>query len=805
MRHVLTRREFISSVPAAAALLSSAASGQSLRTEKAEDTLAIVSKYKAVFTQPPAKVPTVVSPDTPFLGNGDLLAAFAGDPNLVQFWVTTNDFWELRDWGGPRPMGRIVVQLRELEGATYHVEQDLATATLTASFTARDKTLTLTSWVAAEENLLVIEFDIEGGSMEGQISFRFPDELGLGVSKKIERNREGQSVYDQGGEPWATHLPVEERNWDDGLLTAQRIFPSGDQPTRLALAGRFIEQRGTDNDFLIEPGKKQIFFAAIRSWFKTSNPLQSARDRVLGIDRSELAALREQLREWWANYWNTSLVEIGEPSIERQYYVSHYNMGVLSRDPDFPPCDYGISTSDDPSSAGDYKLNYNYQAGFLGLNAAGRFQQTACYDAPGLAHLPRACADAREILGHDGAYMSLGLGPKGSVPEHIWLGQKSQNAFYLVDTAERWYLTRDLDYALKVYPMVREVANFWEADLRYEKDRYLVVDDSGQEGAVHHCINPSSGVAFVRMAMRLILDMSAALGVDAGKREKWRHIQDHVGPIPIKDGGTLRTYLGSSRLPSSAASLQDIFLPKGALEGKQVIVFEEVGYDWSFGCSVQTIPIYPAGEIGLDSEPGLLEAARNTVALRSEMDRVPPPGRGPAAGASRPRLRRGAWFDSNHGCIFFPASVRIGYDPEVIWTNLREWCEHHVWANGFRNDVGDGIENYSTVPNTIHEMMLLSHENVLRFFRVWPRKLVPNARFANLWAYGAFRVSAMLEGGEVSYVRVISEKGRDCTVENPWPGRLVRVVRTEHAPERMQGTRLTIKTSPGEKFELQRI
>ena len=80
-----------------------------------------------------------MSVDAPFLGNGDLLAAFAGEPHLLQFWLTTNDFWELRPWGGPRPLGRIVLEVPALKNATYHVEQDLTQATLTGTFAAAGK------------------------------------------------------------------------------------------------------------------------------------------------------------------------------------------------------------------------------------------------------------------------------------------------------------------------------------------------------------------------------------------------------------------------------------------------------------------------------------------------------------------------------------------------------------------------------------------------------------------------------------------------------------------------------------------
>jgi hypothetical protein len=62
-----------------------------------DPALDIVSQHKIVYTTPPSHIPKSVSIDAPFLGNYDLLTAFAGDPQHPQFWVTTNDFWELRD------------------------------------------------------------------------------------------------------------------------------------------------------------------------------------------------------------------------------------------------------------------------------------------------------------------------------------------------------------------------------------------------------------------------------------------------------------------------------------------------------------------------------------------------------------------------------------------------------------------------------------------------------------------------------------------------------------------------------------
>jgi hypothetical protein len=609
-----SRRQFIQllTVVTAAGLLPKdetivEAKGKKAPSLHVDEARPVVSRHKIVTTAPPSHIPKATSADALFLGNGDLLAAFAGEAHQPQFWVTTNDFWELREWGGPRPLGRIIFEMPELANAKYDCSLDLVSATLTATFTSGAVVVTMASWIAADTNLLVVEFACSGGSVDGQVSFCFPDEIGYGVAANDYWNYSG-STLDR-----LNHLPFQEKQWANGLLSADRTYNiETDQVSRLTMAARFIEPSaapGGDGKFHLKQDSKITFTAVFRSWFKTVRPLDAVRYAASTISAADILDHRKQHQQWWDRYWSTSIVEIPDPTIELQYYRSHYNMGSLSRDPDFPPCDYGLSTSDDPVSCADYKIDYNYQAGFLGLNVAGRFEQTVVYDSPGLAHLPRACADAVKLLGHGGAYMSLGLGPRGMVPEHIWLGMKSQNAFYLVNTAERWYLTRDIEYARRVYPLVREVARFWEQDLTLVKGHYPVIDDSGQEMTGHHCVNNSAGIAFVQLAMRLALDISAQLNVDADTHDLWRHILANVGPLPIRDAGTLHSVFSSPGM-----DLQNIF-PKGSLKGKPIIAFEGEGIDYSFE-GIQTFPIYPAGQIGLSSDPKLLQAAHNTVGLR---------------------------------------------------------------------------------------------------------------------------------------------------------------------------------------------
>ena len=113
---------------------------------------------------------------------------------------------------------------------------------------------------------------------------------------------------------------------------------------------------------------------------------------------------------------------------------------------------------------------------------------------------------------------------------------------------------------------------------------------------------------------------------------------------------------------------------------------------------------------------------------------------------------------------------------------------------------GGGIENCCGVPATINDMLLQSHEGLLRLFPVWPEN--QDAKFENLRAYGAFLVSSAKRDGKVEYVKIFSEKGRKCILHNPWPGKSVQIVREKGLKEKVNGSRIIIKTEKEELLTL---
>ena len=177
-----------------------------------------------------------------------------------------------------------------------------------------------------------------------------------------------------------------------------------------------------------------------------------------------------------------------------------------------------------------------------------------------------------------------------------------------------------------------------------------------------------------------------------------------------------------------------------------------------------------------DSDPGLLEISRNMIDAM------------------------GRWNDSNGSSSWYAACARVGYDPKKILAGLNDMYSRHTLPNKLLNFGGGGIENVSPALG-VTEMLLQSHEGVIRFFPVWPKE--QDARFGSLRAVGAFLVSAELTNGVVRAVKIRSEKGRACTVQNPWPGKNVQLVRNGKAAETATGARFTWGTAPGEILELQ--
>ena len=783
------------------------------------EAVRLVSPYRAVWTAPTTRTPANHSVDGPLMGNGDMKIAVGGPAEEQRFYIAKNDLWRLKsqiDQSCPVGFGHLAIRIPALKGASYHIEQTWAEPETVGTFKKDGTTVRMRGMVAATRNLLVLELEAEGKTVEGEAVLRVA--AGRGSLSRTEQRGSvhiGQRAFIEDVDipsgaavAWTTTGgdtgPLGKEESGTALAQKYRVQLGREQhgkrryvETEVLEKGKWVHVAGTwdgsrmaahvdgeevrgEGDpapnpvgvsFTLAPGNPLTLVMAMDSVFKNEDYVEAVVKALPDVsDESALSDIRKKHAQWWAGYWAKSYVEIGDPLLEQHYYRSLYGMGALSRDPRFPPGLFGVVTTDHPWWAGDYHLNYNHVSPFYALYSANRVKQGDPEDAPILDFRERGRWYAKNMFNMRGVHYPVGIGPlgievtRGGIPGEsklmgMFFGQRSNPAYCLVNIAQRWRTTLDPEYGKKVYPYVLEVVSFWEDYLTYEKGpdgemRYAIYGDSVHEGSGKD-MNPILTLGLLRNSFDLALGMSKELGVDAQRREKWEHILKHLSSWTTQQMG-----------------------------GKEVFRYTEKGTHWWGSNTLGIQHIYPAGAIGLDSDAKWIRICHNTIAVM------------------------GRWIDSNGSNSFFPAAVRVGYDPVAILTQLQRYTRN-TYPNGFQLGNPHGIENFSTVPNTINEMLCMSHvpvgdpdrnESVIRPFAVWPRDR--DARFENIRCWGAFLVSSALAGGEVQYVKLHSERGRDCTMQNPWPGKGVQVFRGAKPAEILSGERVTFKTSAGEEIVL---
>ena len=719
-----------------------------------EKSREIISRHHILFEVPPSAIPSTVSVDAPLLGNGFTAVAISGDPARQVLRVARNDFWRLKSMHGhgyPAPLGKIIIDIPALEGASYLVDQSLYDARTRSVFTKGGMTVKYDTYVAAGDDVMIVEITAEGGDVEGTLSLALPEP--------------GAEIIVPEGAPYLFPTVDSTGVTAEGVLFLSRAFREGvDIPTEGVIAARIMDG-GPDGKFTVSRDKPVRMAFAFSSGFKSDEPLRAV-IRTAGETASAKGIARVERRhaEWWRDFWAESYVTIPDEAIEKQYYLSNYTLASCSRDMDFPPSIFGSwITAELPGWSGDYHLNYNHLAPYYGLYSSNHIAQAEPHISPLLAFIPRGEYYSNRIAGIDGGLLfPVGIGPLGiettrvigeghsdwiinsSEDEGMFWGQKSNSAYCMVNVAAQFYTTYDCRFAQKAYPLVKGVATFWENYLQRDSTgRYVVLNDAIHEGT-YGTKNGILSLGLVRMVMQTALDMSRFLDLDSRRRPLWEDILDNIADFPLQER-----------------------------DGKTVFRYSEKGPAWWGDNTLGIQHIYPAGQIGPDSDPVLLGIARNTIEVMAR------------------------WSDFNGTNSFFPSAVRVGHDPRTILDHLHAYSLN-TYPNGFQRGNPHGIENLSTVPNTINQMYCTGHQGVVRIFPVWPRDT--DVSFRNLRVEGAFLVSASISGGEPGPVTIFSEKGRPCTLVNPWAAGGISVENGRSSRQSLSGERITFETEPGEIY-----
>jgi alpha-L-fucosidase 2 len=503
----------------------------------------------------------------------------------------------------------------------------------------------------------------------------------------------------------------------------------------------------------------------------SEDPLAVARAAVRRVlDRGWEVALHEHSL-WWSRFWDISRVAIPDAQIQRQYDLCKYYYGSASR-PGAPPMPLqGLWTADEgglPPWKGDYHNDLNTQMTYLACHTAGLREAEESFIQFNWKLLPRFREFARNFYGVAGAavpgVMALdgqALGGWAQYSLSPTMGAWVAHSFYL-----QWKHHPDArDLRDRLYPFCKEIGTTIAA-LIYEnaEGRLRLPLSSSPEifdNSYRAWLPPNSNfdLALLRWLFGALAEMATALdeGSDA---QRWT---------------------------AYATSLEyyDVDPATGSLTCARGVPFSESHRHFS-----HALAIHPLGILNVRGD------ARDVAVIRSTMRELS-------------RLGTSAWCGYSFAwmaCL----CARTG-DAAGALDYLQKFVSAFCGRNGFHlngDQSGTGLSSFTYRPFTlegnftamqaVHEMLLQSWGGLIMI-----APAIPDAwkeiRFQNLVAEGGARVSARVDGGITTALRIVApdDAGAEPVIirlADPFRGATAKWV---GATPRLNGGVYEFKVEPG--------
>lgn len=672
-------------------------------------------------------------PSGAMCGNGDLGIVFDNNENDLIIHVSKCDFWKFNSGahndGGIKTVGNIVIKNINLSG--YNIKQYFNQGLLECKFGDTEIEL-----FVAPENLVCFRIKVPEGTDSNAVDIEMPD----------------------------TCNSINSTFTQNGVKCCTRKF-EGKELERDSAVILCLNQSDTSTT----NGYSSVcYFISAVTNFDCEQYTEKGIDMAKSCDY-DTAKIRTQKK--WEDFFSASKVTLEDKEIEKFYNSSLYHLAGCMGNKEFPPGLFGNFITDDFFPwAGDYHMNYNYEAPYYCIFSANHPELFEGYMTP-VNEMSDEAARFAKMFGCNGYAFPVSFGPKAldvytqaNCKEHgiLFLGQKSHAAYACVIPIMHWFATYDKEYAVEnYYNFVFNVAAFWEDYLVKKNGRYIIKNDAAHEIPYYRgekfryithkgqieAVNAINSLGLVKLLFNGIYDMAKELNLNPEKYALWQDIIENLSDFP--------TFIK---------------------HGKKCFRYSKRGIRWRDENTVGLQHIYPASQIGLSSGEKLLKIARNTYFIND---------------------RR---LDDNGSNSYLPAGARIGVDPDFIIEGIHQNIKEFALPNRLFRHHGGGIEHLTMVPATVNEMLLQGHEGIIRLFPCWNKN--SNASFENLRADGAFLVSAKLENQKISSIKIKSLKGRKCTVEYPDIKCVIREADKAEIKFSKDGNTVSFETQPDTVYTL---
>jgi hypothetical protein len=603
-------------------------------------------------------------------------------------------------------------------------------------------------------------------------------------------------------------------------------------------------------------GSYTLLIASAATFDANEDVLAAAFANLDAAEALGTAALEQESRDWWHDFWSQGHIELSSADgevdfVERNYHYFLYVMASSSRGK-FPPKFNGMlwNTGGDLRTWGAQHWFANLSCYYEALPATGRFDlMDPMYDMYS-GMLPACSVAARQQWGSQGMFIpeTTYFDGLGKLPDDI---AAEMRELYLLRKPWDQRSTRFRAYAETKHPHSSRWN--WIQTAGWQQGHYVLADrGSGPYGPVTHNFGTTAKVAYL-FWRRYEFTMDLAWLRDRGYpmlKSAAEFYRNHPnvrrgddGRIHIHNSNSNESVFGARDTDEDLAAMHGIFA--AAIRAGRILRADpELQSSWTeFHASLSPLPTSDDPEA---LKPDTYHGAR--VFVRGLKPAVKAGGGLLPDGNSLPM-----WFfdlcnvesagaqllETAHAT--FAAYLRNGLDPKMPVGVLSKWpiaaaCIGR--ADAVRvlipNQIraleperptaykGGGVlanrmtlregpqaldaQRLGRAAEALHLALLQSNppapgeDAILHLFPAWPKEW--NARFT-LLARSAFRVSASMQNGAIGPVELESLAGAECRLRNPFEGN-VTLYRNGRKSETLNGSLLRFPTAKGEKLTVTR-
>ncbi len=341
--------------------------------------------------------------------------------------------------------------------------------------------------------------------------------------------------------------------------------------------------------------------------------------------------------------------------------------------------------------------------------------------------------------------------PSGS-QEYGW--NISGSTWALQNVYEYYKFTGDVDYLRdNIYPMMKEMANFWQQFLWYSEyqDRLVVSPSvSAEQGPT---VNGATyDQSFVWQHFENTIEAAEILGVDADLIETWRSLQAQLKPIQIGEDGQIKEWFEETSIGmAQAGDLAEVEVPNwraGISPTNSIVPHRHLSH---------LVGLYPGTLISKDSPEEVVNAAMVSLTER---------GFGATSWSKSHKINSWARMGRGEESYQMLRSM-VGGGNAGLMGNL--FASHGNNGSGTINYTASRIfqiDGNFGLASGFSEMLIQSQLGYVQFLPAIPA-VWTEGKVEGMIARGNFEIDMVWSEGVADYFRVTSHNGGTFAAEYP--------------------------------------